>query len=107
MWGDSAGSEDPRELTRSPGGVAQLGSAHGGSVRDRQVGEERMGHHVWAGQQAGWQGQRDWIAPHLPSQQHRLRQDRQHGLPTTAWEGSTKGGGEGLQGLYSSHNKQA
>lgn len=59
MWGDSAGSEDPRELTRSPGGVAQLGSAHGGSVRDRQVGEERMGHHVWAGQQAGWQGQRD------------------------------------------------
>lgn len=42
-------------MTRSPGGVAQLGSAHGDGVRDRRVGEERMGHHVWAGQQAGWQ----------------------------------------------------
>lgn len=33
-------------MTRSCGGVAQLGSAHGDGVRDRQVGEERMGHHV-------------------------------------------------------------
>lgn len=97
MCGDSAGSEDPRELTRSPGGVAQLGSAHGGGVRGRQVGEERMGHHVWAGQRAGWQGQRDRIAPHFPLQQHCLRQDRQHGPPTTAWEGSTKGGVRGCR----------
>lgn len=45
--------------------MAQLGSAHGDGVRDRQVGEEKMGHHVWAGQQTGWQEQRDRIvSPH-------------------------------------------
>lgn len=42
-----------------------MGSAHGDGARDTQVGEERMGHHVWAGQEAEWQGQRDRIAsPH-------------------------------------------
>lgn len=48
-------------MTSSPGGVAQSGSAHGDGVRQRQAGEERMGLHVWAGQLAGWQGQRDRI----------------------------------------------
>lgn len=28
-------------------------------------------------------------------------------LPPAAWESSTEGAGEGLQGLYSSHDKQA
>lgn len=45
--------------------MAQLGSARRDGVRDRQVGEESMGHHVWAGQQAGWQEQRHRImSPH-------------------------------------------
>lgn len=99
MWGDSAGSEDTGD-GKEPCGVAELGSAHWDGIGDRQVGEEdgtpRVG---WAaGRVAGTEGQ-DGITPHLPLQQH--------GPPTTAREGSTKGGGEGLQSLYSSHNEQA
>lgn len=96
-------------LTRSPGGVAQLGSAHGHGVRDGQVGEERMGHHVCAGHQAGRQEQRDRITSPHTSLCSSTAPDRTGSMvpPTTAREGSTKGRGEGLQGFYSSHNKQA
>lgn len=46
--------------------------------------------------------------PHSPPQQHWFpRQDRHRSPPTAAQEGSTEGAGEGLQGLYSSHDKQA
>jgi len=44
-------------MTRSPGGVAQLGSAHGDGVGERQAGEERMGH----------RGQRDRVEMRLPT----------------------------------------
>lgn len=50
---------------------------------------EWMGHQVWAaGRDSG------------DRTSHTL-------LPPAAWESSTKGVGEGLQGLYSSHDKQA
>lgn len=86
--------------------MAQLGSAHGDGARDRQVGEERMGHCVWAGHQAGRQEQRDRITSPHTSLCSSTAPDRMV-PPTTAWEGSTKDRGEGLQGFYSSHNKQA
>lgn len=89
--------------------MAQLGSAHGYGVRDRQAGEERMGHHMmWAEQQAGWQEQRDRItsahtslcsstAPHRTGS---TVPPPQHG------KAAPRVGVMGLQGLYS-HKKQA
>jgi len=46
--------------------------------------------------------------PQSPPQQQQVpRQDRNHSPPAAVREGSTEGMGEGWQGLYSSHDKQA
>lgn len=98
-------TEDPGVMTGSRGGVAQLGSAH----RDRVGREDQTPCVDWAAGRTAGTGSRCISPPTgVPATPHQFpRQDRQHCPPAAAQEGSTEGTGEGFQGLYSSHGKQA